>query len=253
VAIVPALRHVLVPPTGLPAARALLAKERKTGMKIKKNVTEKVLAANRQNAAKSTGPKNSENSSRNAIIHAVLCRKLRFEDEEERSLYDKLIEELCADHNPVGASEYAQVFEIAFCTWILRTLDGWLLKEMAVAEGSAQAILKNITESFESEQIPVFAPGCAGTAMRGWECQELLVQTASRTCEEEEGLGTEDVSKKAGEVLVHAKMTRTVGLILRYSAAVKRDYYRALGKLRELQRERYEMEALSAGYMGAGQ
>jgi hypothetical protein len=193
-------------------------------MKIKKTVTEKVLAANRQNATKSTGPKNSENSSRNAIIHAVLSRKLRFEDEEERSLYDKLVEELCADHDPSGASEYALVFELAFCAWNLQKLYGWLFKEMVIAEGSAQAILKNIAETYDSEQVPAFAAGRAGAATRGWECQELQVQTASRTSENEEGFGTDDMSKKSGQVLVHAKMMRTVDLVLRYMAAVKRDF-----------------------------
>jgi group II intron maturase len=119
---------------------------------------------------------------------------------------------------PSGPSEYAQVFELAFCEWNLQKLYGWLLTEMAIPEGSAQAILKNVAESYDSEQIPVFAGGRAGAATQGWECQELLVQTASRTCDQEEGFGTEDVSKKSGQVLVHAKMTRTVDLILRYTA-----------------------------------
>ena len=213
-------------------------------MKIKKTVTEKVLAANRQNGTESTGPRNSEHSSGNATVHAVLSRKLRFKDEEERSLFNKLLEDLCAHHRPSGPSEYALVFELAFCTWNLQKLYAWLFDEMAIADDSAKAILKNVAESYDCEQVPVFA----GT--QGWECQELLVQTASGTCEQERGLGSEERNKKSGQVLVHAKMTRTVDLIFRYMAATKRDYYRALGKLQELQRERYELEVLGEGESG---
>lgn len=219
-------------------------------MKVKKTLTEKVIAANRENSKKATGPNNTEYSSQNAIVHGVLSRKLRFKDEEERLLYDGLVGELCADHCPSGASEYALVFELAFCTWNLQKLYAWLFDEMAIADDSAKAILNNVAENYDSEQVPVFAAGRANAATRGWECQELLVQTASRTCEQERGLGTEDMNKKSGRVLVHTKMIRTVDLILRYTAAVKRDYYRALSKLQELQREKCELQLLSAGYKG---
>ncbi|HEX6503902.1 MAG TPA: hypothetical protein VF011_11670 [Terriglobales bacterium] len=216
-------------------------------MKIKRNVTEKVLAANRANGKKAKGPINTERSSQNASIHRLLARKLRFENDEERALYDEVVEAVYTDRKPCGTIEYVQVFDIAFALWNLQKLYGWLLQEMSVADGSADAILKKLGENYDSEQVPLFGGGNSAAAARGWECRELLVRTGNRTSDEEEGFGTGEVSKKAGQVVVDAKMTRTVDLILRYTAATKRDYYRALGKLQELQRERYELEVLTGG------
>jgi hypothetical protein len=211
-------------------------------MNIKKSVTEKVLAANRENAKKSTGPGSTVRSSKNAIVHGVLARKLWFENDEERHRYNELIDELCSDHYPRGATQFALVSEMAFTIWNLQKLNGWFSREMSKTDGTAEAMLANLGETYHCEQVPFFADGKSGaTARQGWECEQLLVRTGSRTSEEEEGLGTEQVNTKAGQVIVEAKMARTIDLILRYSTAVKRDYYRALGKLQELQRDRWEL------------
>jgi hypothetical protein len=214
-------------------------------MSIKKTVNEKVIAANQENAKKSSGPDNTQNTSQNAVVHGLLSRKLRFENDEERALYNKVLEAVSADRNPCGAIEYVQVFDIVFALWNLQKLYGSFLQEMAVADGSADAILKKLGENYESEHV-LFAGGNLDAAARGWECQQLLVRTGNQTSDEQEGLSTGDV-KKAGQVVVDAKMTRTVDVILRYTAAIKRDYYRALGKLQELQRERHELQLLTGG------
>ena len=63
-------------------------------MKIKKMVSEKVLAANRANAKMSTGPKNMAMVTHNAFKHGLLSKRLRFESEEERMLFQNLLEAL---------------------------------------------------------------------------------------------------------------------------------------------------------------
>jgi hypothetical protein len=51
------------------------------------------------------------------------------------------------------------------------------------------------------------------------------------------------------QVMVDAKLTRTLDLIFRYTAAVKRDYYRAITTLQELQRVRKELATLVGEHM----
>ena len=53
-------------------------------MKIKKTVTEKVIAANRGNSQKSTGPHNVEAVKENALKHGLLARRIVFTNEEEQ-------------------------------------------------------------------------------------------------------------------------------------------------------------------------
>ncbi len=216
-------------------------------MTISKKITEKVLAANRENAKKSPGPRNNENSSQNARVHGLLSRKLRFESDEERALFDKLVEDLCADRQPCGHTEYVQVFEMAFCLWNLQTLYAWLVRELVDSDGTANAILKNLQTAYDDDQVSQLAGGKLGAAGRGWDCQELVVRAGNRTSEGGDGFSLNEVNSKAGQLIVDAKMTRTVDLVLRYTAAVKRDYYRALGKLQELQRERFEQDLLRGG------
>ncbi len=206
-------------------------------MKITKKITDNVILANRRNAQKSSGPTNTERTSQNARTHGVLSQKLWFHNDEERSDFNALVNELCAGHRPCGPTEYAQVFEMAIDVWHLRTLYGLQVQEMANISTAANKILNTLGENYDSEQVALLA----GNNGSGWDCPELVVRTGSRTSEQEEGLESTPLNK-AGQVIVEAKMTRTIELIQRYIAGIKRDYHRALSKLQELQRERRELE-----------
>ena len=74
-------------------------------MTITKAMTEKACAANRANAQKSTGPRDTAASSQNARKHGLLSKYLHFETDEERQEFEELLLQLEEEHQPVGVTE----------------------------------------------------------------------------------------------------------------------------------------------------
>jgi hypothetical protein len=84
--------------------------------------SEKEAAANRRNAAKSTGPKSVEGKQvtrMNALKHGLQAEHVVIpgEDPEE---FEALLRSLENDWQPVGARERLLVERIAYCTWRLQ-------------------------------------------------------------------------------------------------------------------------------------
>ena len=82
------------------------------------------LAANRRNAAKSTGPKTAEgkaSAARNALKHGLCARDVVCAEERSRE-YQEFVAALCADLAPVGEVEEQLVDRIATCTWRLQRM-----------------------------------------------------------------------------------------------------------------------------------
>ena len=82
-------------------------------MKIKKTVTEKVIAANRANAQKGTGPANCNFVSQNARQHSLLSKQLIFQTEEEKQEFNTLLDDLYDEWQPIGRTKRALVEEEA--------------------------------------------------------------------------------------------------------------------------------------------
>ena len=88
-------------------------------MKIRKTVSAKVFAANRNNAAKSTGPKTRSGkayASQNAIKHGIFAREL-YITAEETGEFEELRHDLTAQLVPQTHLQKLAVEEILFCTW----------------------------------------------------------------------------------------------------------------------------------------
>jgi hypothetical protein len=84
--------------------------------------TEKQLAANRRNAAKSTGPKSAagkEVARMNALKHGFQAEQVVIpgEDPEE---FEALLKGLDEHFQPIGSLEHVLVDRITYCTWRLR-------------------------------------------------------------------------------------------------------------------------------------
>src|SRR5579864_8210224 len=87
------------------------------------HVSFRKVAANRQNALKSTGPKTSRgkaNSRTNALKHGLFAMDLyiayltKWESPDE---YQTLLDRLTESYQPVGAAEELEVQQIAVCWW----------------------------------------------------------------------------------------------------------------------------------------
>jgi hypothetical protein len=209
-------------------------------MKTKKTVTEKVIAANRANAQKTTGPRNTNAVSRNALKHGLLAKHFLFQNEEEKAEFKTLLDELDDDYQPVGRTERALVEEVAVCLWKLQTANGWEIEELASRRKASKAILRTLAENYDGDQLRFFdrGDGSRSAAQLGWECEELVVRTGTRNSEQESESSSGDKNGKIGHVQIEAKLHTSVETILRYQAALKRDFYRAIAALRAGQQQR---------------
>jgi len=208
-------------------------------MKPKKTVTDKVLMANRANAQKSSGPRNTDAVKHNAHKHGLLSKNLHFESDEEKEAFQQLLKELEEEQKPAGLFDRVLVEDAALSIWKLRTINGWDIMELINRRKAAKAVLKTLEENYDNEQLQLFTgwDEKRSAATRGWDCQELIIKTATRNVEQEDkSLG--GVNSKAGQVQIEAKLTTSLDAILRYQAAIKRDLYRARAALRDTRRDR---------------
>ena len=91
-------------------------------MKIKKTVSDQVIAANRKNAQKSTGAQSAAAKSKlkyHAVKHGLLTKALLFENDQEQAEFQELAATLEEDFKPRGVVQGMLVEEIAVCWWKL--------------------------------------------------------------------------------------------------------------------------------------
>jgi hypothetical protein len=210
-------------------------------MAIRKTVTEKVLIANRANAKKSTGPRSTEVSSQNSFKHGLLTKKLHFGDDEQRAEFNALLRELRKEQIPDGAAAQILVEDAALCIWKLRKTADWDLAEIEHRRQAGKALVGAVIDSFDNDQLDLFDKYAEhkSPVTRGWDCESLVVRTATIASEGPEKLSLHPESK-SGHVQLEAKLCSSLDTVLRYQATIRRDLYRALSALREIRRERRE-------------
>jgi hypothetical protein len=93
---------------------------------LQRNISERKIEANRNNAQQSTGPKTTQgkrNSSRNATKHGLLSKELVIRSgqaKESAREFQQLFTELIEDLEPHGRTELSLVEFVAICKWRLR-------------------------------------------------------------------------------------------------------------------------------------
>lgn len=223
-------------------------------MKIKKTISDKVFAANRSNAQRSSGPRSVSGKlavSCNAVKHGLLAKRLVFGDEEEEKEFNTLMDDLQLDSQPEGALERMLTEEIGIIWWKLKQTLDWELQEIRDRRRAAKAILQAVAQNYSDEQLLLFTrtDGSHSAAGLGWDCQELVVRTGTTSSEQEEEEGARESSDKTGHtdhVQIVAKMNTSMETVLRYHAHLKRDFYRAITTLRDIQCERRARSKLRA-------
>ncbi len=157
-------------------------------MKHKKPVTNKVLLANRANAQKSTGPRNTDAVKQNARKHGLLSTNLHFKNEEEKEAFQELVKELEDEQKSAGPLERVLVEDAAISIWKLRTTNGWDIVELINRRKAAKAVLKTLGENYDDEQLRLLTgwDERQSAATRGWDCQELVIRTGTRSTEQED-------------------------------------------------------------------
>ena len=162
----------------------------------------KQIAANRENARRSTGPKTlagKTTSSRNALKHGLLSAQMLLPDEDPKEL-SALAEAIHEQLAPEGEMEQALADRVVACLWRLRRVHG--------LEGS-------LYRYKESELV-----GSDSTMSRVM------------------GLETKDPPRAPDPGLVYMRISDDLAKLSRYETTIERGMYQALHELQRLQAER---------------
>jgi hypothetical protein len=204
----------------------------------KEPVSETKKAANRANAQLAPGPTSpagKERVSKNAIKHGLRGRAFKFQDEEERADFEKLIRDLEAEYAPVGILEREMVKEIAVCIWKIAIGDSWLMDDVSARREAGAAILDTFMNSSEAAGNPFARQNdeVRSAAQASWDCRELVVSVGG---EDVPGIYADE--NDTSRMQFQAKLVGSADTILRYQNAWKRDLHRAIESLRKLQQAR---------------
>lgn len=224
-------------------------------MRRKKNVTEAVLAANSANSKKSPGPRTEQgknNSRLNAVRHGLLSKHLALETDAEKLQFRELVESWRAELEPDGLLESFLVEEIAAATWKLQIAIGLETRELSCRQG----LRDRLRGFFDSEiDLPIEAGDLP--VDRSFDCERLVIRAVAgqnaesssasrgpRIVQEQMVHDYEDSGKhnsRSGSHLeIEAVLGNSLASITRYESSLKKDLYRAIDKLRAVQREKRE-------------
>jgi len=204
-------------------------------MRIKKKVTEDVIAANRANGKKGKGAQTERGKdvvSQNATKHGILAQNFRFRDDQEKAAYESLICHVkrCIDGDDPLLLMLAEEVTIAH---LRRGRALKLERKLSDRKNLATELALDAIENSELLSAGVgrlhFEPG--------WECEELHISAKKDV----EGLAKNGaVAQSSGngqELEIHAKFQDPMNKALRYQRATARDFYRALELICKLRKE----------------
>ena len=204
-------------------------------MKVRKSVTDKVIAANRRNGKKGTGPKTIRGKdivSQNATKHGILAQNFRFRDDREEAAYESHISQVrrSIDEDNPFQHMVAELMVIDYlrCGRALRLERKLIERKNPATELALGAIEHSELVSTGIGRLD-FAPG--------WECKELHLSAGKDV---ENLIRNGSVARSGGngqELELHAKFQDPLDRALRYQRATTRDFYRAMDWLCRLRRE----------------
>jgi hypothetical protein len=175
---------------------------------VSRDVSARKVAANQQNAQKSTGPHNCDRTRYNAAKHGLLAEGLTELDDPKT--FCELCSRLEADFAPVGEVEIALVQHVAICIVRLRRA------RMLEAEFITAQLNPVVTETiYPDGKVP--------------EWTKMIERDYGNTVVVNPGLPAR-LSTSAIEILVEKCQ--------RYETAIENKFYRALNQLERLQRMR---------------
>jgi hypothetical protein len=226
-------------------------------MNAEKAITEPVLAANKSNAKHSTGPNTELGksvASRNSTKHGILSKKMLFDSDEERFDYEELRKRWHEYYQPDGPAEEYCVKEMVNNEWNLNSVESLVMKELTRRRRSAEQVdgifNTDLHLPIESDDLPLD---------RTWACEKLVVRATADDDVTTSGrerhpkisqgkyvdntqVASENEKRNRGHLEVHAVLGSSVDTLLRYQVRLKKDLYKAMDKLRELQKERRDSQ-----------
>lgn len=196
--------------------------------------TPRRVAANRQNARRSTGPRSAQGKARaaqNAVTHGLLSQQALLHDEDPRAL-EALAEAVRAAWRPEGAQEHLQVELMILAVWRRRRLG---LVEAGIFSWEQASILAaragRRVKAYERVGLTAFPDDGGQAAITDPEGHQQAVADA-----EQLRARRHDPTATIGLTFIRAAGVFTT--LSRYEAGIERSYYRALHELQRLQHAR---------------
>jgi hypothetical protein len=216
--------------------------ERRWKVKIKKTVSDKVIAANRRNAQRSTGPKNIAAIKYNAVSHGLLVKGVVFRTDEEENEFHQLWTQFEEDLAPANALEQLFAEEIVTTIWKLRVALRWELDDIRIRQMDCHELLHRFSTNFPEGRVSLLSDDVVeeGSPRRaegsGWHCGEVVLKTGAHN----RNAFAEQFSEKDDGPEFEIRLTSAIETILRYQASLKRDLYRAVQVLQSLKSTKAE-------------
>lgn len=218
-------------------------------MTLQKTMSDAAIIANRENAAKSTGPKTDagkEAVRNNALKHGLISRSLTFENEEDRLEFDALCTELQCDLAPQGVLEKMIVNDIALSWWKLLTVSRLQVQELDARQSKAAEILNALgKDAQQMDSYFLSKPQAITTSASGWECREVSLRKQTSNSKENSTQYVGD-QEGSGTVVFEAKLGSSADNLVRYENLWKKNFYKAINSLREIQADRLGVSKESA-------
>ena len=183
------------------------------------------ILANRKNALKSTGPKDTSLTRFNALKHGLTANKIVVTPMEDPAEYDALVEALVQDFQPQTTTEALLIQQVASCHW--RRQRFIKAEKVRVESKVFDALFKfNRKENAEKDRL-----------------QSELTETCfnpNRPKEiAEEVKYLKDTYQRRGELHISKQVAPDLdALMIRYDSTLERQFYRALVVLLKIQSAR---------------
>jgi hypothetical protein len=205
-------------------------------VKIKKTISDKVIAANRRNAQKSTGPKNVAAVRFNAVTHGLLAKRIIFQTEEEERGFQQLLDQFEEDLMPADILQRLLVHEIAVTSWKLEIVLEWELVDMRTRRAASRELLRRFMSKCNDERVSVLSADRAETGNSvsankiDWDCREVVLKAGNKNGD----VLADELGETGGGSVMELRLTSPLETILRYQGSLKRDLYRAIQMLQSL-------------------
>jgi hypothetical protein len=214
---------------------------------MEKTVTKAVIEANRENSQKSTGPQTEagkEAVKNNAIKHGLFTSRLVFETDEEKERFEALCAHLEADLAPNGALEKMIVNDIAVSWSKLQIVHRLQVQELEARQGRAAEILNTFAsnaQEMEHYYLTTSKP-LSTSAASGWEFRELSLRNRTSKSKEEDEKYADRNFEGEGHIVFEAKLGNAAESLMRCENLWKKNLYRAMKIIREMQSQRLAVD-----------
>ena len=136
------------------------------------------------------------------------------------------------ERKPDGIVERALVEEIAVCLWKIADAAELQSRDLRLRDRATTYVIQTFAKGCD-DKLPFDAH--SRYDLGGLECKELLLRMAIA---EKDTYACDEDEEKREHTLLGARLGNSLETTMRYTAALKRDLYRAIDKLESLQNSR---------------